>query len=167
MYIYMIIVIIIHTYFVVLLTIGSIIFFFISIQSATITWVDVIINFFTVHTLTCIYSLHSLNLFCWVINNRVHTFFLFQYSLQRLHFTVLFCCVINNRVHSFSMQSATIMWVDVIINFLTVHTLTCIYSLHSLDLFCCVINNRVHTFFLFQYSLQRLHFTVLFCCVMG
>ena len=50
------------------------------------------------------------------------------------------------------------------INFITVHTLPCIYSLHSLYLFCCAINNGVHSFFLFQYSLQRLHFSVYPAC---
>ena len=74
------------------------------------------------------FTIHSQYLFCCVINNRVHSFFWFQYivfSVYTLQFTqpYLFCCVINNRVHSFflfqySLQlSCGLMWYHISLHF--------------------------------------------------
>ena len=68
--------------------------FLILIQSATITWIDVI----------SLYSLQSLH----------HTFYNFLFVCLRSTFYNLFCCVIGPQLFFIPIQSATVTWVDVI-----------------------------------------------------
>ena len=106
------------------------------------------INLSTVYTLTCIYytlqfiqstyyiffgERDNLSLFCCVINNRVHSIFWFQYSLQ---------------------LSRGLMWYHyTVCSVYTIHfTIFCLFvwEAHFTTYFVVIL---VHSFFLFQYSL--------------